>query len=94
MVTCNTNPYQMRTISKEYYPFRWEIILFMGAVHLLALASLPFVSVPNLVACLILYSLIVLFRWGTVTGLSDATPGGDATQKGVTQLRLVLAARL
>ena len=49
-----------RSISKAYYPLRWEIILFMGAVHLLALAALPFASTTNLIALAVLYPLTAM----------------------------------
>jgi fatty-acid desaturase len=53
-------------LTQDYYPMRWDIFLFMATVHLLALVSLPFVSIPNLVACGILYSLSCL---GVTVGL-------------------------
>lgn len=53
-------------LTSDYYPLRWHIILFMAAVHLVALISLPFVSVPNLVALGILYPLTAI---GVTIGL-------------------------
>ena len=53
-------------ITKEYYPLRWEIFWFMAVVHLLAAVSIPFYSVPNLIAFLVLYSATCL---GVTVGL-------------------------
>lgn len=53
----------LKGLQKEYRP---EIISFMVAVHVLALVALPFYSVPNLIAFLVLYGVTVI---GVTLGL-------------------------
>ena len=53
----------LRGEQREYRP---EIIAFMAAVHLLALIAIPFYSVPNLIAFLIMYVVTV---FGVTLGL-------------------------
>ncbi len=57
----NRNP--LHGEQKEYRP---EIIAFMATVHVLALIALPFYSVPNLLALLILYVVTAI---GVTLGL-------------------------
>lgn len=42
-------------LSRDYFPIRWHVVAYMAVLHLLALGSLWFFSVPNLIVFLILY---------------------------------------
>lgn len=42
-------------LRKKQRPLRWHVLIFMAVVHGLALCALPFFTVPNLIALLVMY---------------------------------------
>ncbi len=55
-----------QTLTREYYPIRWEIFWFMAVVHVLAAVSIPFASTTNFIALAVLYPLTAM---GVTIGL-------------------------
>jgi fatty-acid desaturase len=55
-----------QTLTREYYPIRWEIFWFMAVVHILAAVSIPFASTTNFIALAVLYPLTAM---GVTIGL-------------------------